>query len=55
MVDTLNLFLIITVIYITLIGITSVTVNLLEHLYCACKPSYRFTDYLSNSLVEILL
>ena len=41
--------------YSLLIGITALTVVALEHFYCKCKPSYRFTDYVPANIVAIVL
>lgn len=35
--------------------VTTVTTVVLEHLYCKCKPSYRFTDYMPTNVVATLL
>lgn len=35
--------------------VTTVTTVALEHLYCKCKPSYRFTDYKPINVVSTLL
>ena len=40
---------VITVIYLVLIATTLTIITLLEHLYCSCKPTYNFTNYLPHS------
>jgi hypothetical protein len=55
MFDALILILAITSIYGILIGITSVVVLVLEHLYFTCKPSYPFTDYIPNNFAGFIL
>jgi hypothetical protein len=55
MFDTVIYLLAIITIYSILVGITAVTVVALEHLYCKCKPSYRFTDYIPTNIAAIIL
>jgi hypothetical protein len=55
MYDILILTLAIISIYGILIGITSVVVLVLEHLYCTCKPTYHFTDYIPNNVAGFIL
>lgn len=37
-----------------LVLITSGVITLLEHLYCNCKPEYRFTDYTPSTALSVL-
>jgi hypothetical protein len=55
MFDILILTLAIISIYGILIGITSVVVLVLEHLYFTCKPTYHFTDYIPNNVAGFIL
>lgn len=55
MVDFIIYLLAIITIYSILVGITALTVVTLEHLYCKCKPSYRFTDYVPTNVAAIIL
>jgi hypothetical protein len=55
MYDILILTLAIISIYGILIGITSVVVLVLERLYCTCKPTYHFTDYIPNNVAGFIL
>ena len=40
---------VIAVTYLVLAAVTLITITILERLYCSCKPSYHFTDYLPSS------
>lgn len=40
---------VITVIYLVFIVTTLTIITLLEYLYCSCKPTYNFTNYLPYS------
>ena len=55
MFDTAVLTLATIVIYGILIGITAVVVALLESIYCTCKPSYHFTNYIPNNFAGFIL
>ena len=46
---------VIAVTYLVLVVVTLITVTILERLYCKCKPSYHFTDYLPSSRRAYLL
>lgn len=41
--------------YLLLVAITLVVINLLDYLYCSCKPRYKFTDYIPSSRRALLL
>ena len=55
MVDLTIYSLSILFIYVLTLGITFLVINALEHLYCKCKPDYRFTDYVPKSIPALLL
>ena len=55
MFDTIIYLLAIITTYSILVVITSLTVVALEHFYCKCKPSYRFTDYVPPNIAAIIL
>lgn len=43
------------IIYLLLVAITLTVINLLDYLYCSCKPHYNFTDYVPSSRRALLL
>jgi hypothetical protein len=55
MVDFIIYLLAIITIYSLLVGITALTIVALEHFYCKCKPSYRFTDYVPTNIAAVIL
>lgn len=41
--------------YLLLVAMTLSVINLLDYLYCSCKPHYKFTDYIPSNRRTLLL
>ena len=55
MTDYLTLLLIAIFLWSILVISASGVIVLIEHLYCNCKPEYRFTDYTPNTIIKAVL
>ena len=55
MFDVVVLILIFSFVWSLLLLATSGLVTVLEYLYCSCKPTYKFTEYLPNNVLQAML
>lgn len=55
MFSTITLVTVALMFYLLLVAITLIVINLLDYLYCICKPHYKFTDYIPSSRRALLL
>ena len=55
MFSTITLITLAVVTYLLLIATALSVINLLDYLYCSCKPHYKFTDYIPSNRRMLLL
>lgn len=55
MFSVITLITLAVVTYLLLVAMTLSVINLLDYLYCSCKPHYKFTDYIPSNRRTLLL
>ena len=55
MFDAVVLILIFSFLWSVLLLATSGLITVLEYLYCTCKPTYNFTSYLPDNVIQAVL